>query len=79
MVLTCCGASIDEIVTDYARYRLCWKVLPPLLYLTPITCFERHSLHHCRALLCECMGWGSRCAGRMMWGLWRWGAWRRRS
>ena len=20
MVLTCCGASVDEIVTDYARY-----------------------------------------------------------
>ena len=29
MVLTCCGASVDEIVTDYARCGLNWKSLDP--------------------------------------------------
>ena len=55
MVLTCCGASVDEILTDYARYRLCWKPQMPPPNLSPIKGFEGHLLHHCSALSCGCM------------------------
>ena len=57
MVLTCCGASVDEIVTDYARCGLNWKSLK----LTPITCFgETPSWTSAAALWCGCMRrWGA--------------------